>query len=200
MHKPGDNTSSVWPAYVAVMACLIQIMMLLVVVLATGVMTMNSQTSSLKAAIAQLFLDQRLQTKEAQLDQGETKGAQEKPETSATTGRLIAVSMMVFQADALRLDTQARQSLVQFVNEHMNVSDTDWEIVTSGKLAVSTDKRAAFLRLLEVRQVLLELGIKEKRIQTKIEERGATQAKDFAGDNTVSIFVRRGIDSPQPQR
>ncbi len=200
MHKPGDNTSSVWPAYVAVMACLIQIMMLLVVVLATGVMTMNSQTSSLKAAIAQLFLDQRLQTKAAQLDPGETKGAQEKPETSETTGPLVAVSMMVFQADALRLDTQARQSLVQFVNEHMNVSDTDWEIVTSGKLAVSTDKRAAFLRLLEVRQVLLELGIKEKRIQTKIEERAATQANDFAGDNTVSIFVRRGVDGPQPQR
>jgi hypothetical protein len=199
MHS-GDNTSSVWPAYVAVMACLIQIMMLLVVVLATGVMTMNSQTSSLKAAIAQLFLDQRLQTKADALNQGETTGAQEKADASATTGPLIAVSMMVFQADALRLDTQARQSLVQFVNEHMKVSNTEWEIVASGKLAVSTDKRAAFLRLLEVRQVLLEVGIKEHRVQTKIEERAAPGPKDPEGDNTVSIFVRRAIDSPHSQR
>lgn len=200
MHKSGDNTSSVWPAYVAVMACLIQIMMLLVVVLATGVMTMNSQTSSLKAAIARLFLDQQLQTQaalEADGRTGENRNAEEQVQTS----QLVAASRLVFQADALQLNEAARKNLTRFVIEHRTGTEAEWEIVTQGEqLSGSTDRRAAFLRLLDVRQVLIETGVKEQRIQTKIEERSTSQGTSYGDMNTVSIYVRRAPPSPQPQR
>lgn len=200
MHKSGDNTSSVWPAYVAVMACLIQIMMLLVVVLATGVMTMSSQTSSLKAAIARLFLDQQLQTQAALEVDGRT-GENRKAEEQVQTSQLVAASRLVFQAEALQLDQAARKHLTRFVIEHMTGTEAEWEIVTQGQqLSGSTDRRAAFLRLLDVRQVLMETGVKEQRIQTKIEERSISQGTSSGDMNTVSIYVRRAPPSPQPSR
>lgn len=200
MHKSGDNTSSVWPAYVAVMACLIQIMMLLVVVLATGVMTMSSQTSSLKAAIARLFLDQQLQT-QAALEVDGRKGENRKAEEQVQTSQLVAASRLVFQAEALQLDQAARKHLTRFVIEHMTGTEAEWEIVTQGQqLSGSTDRRAAFLRLLDVRQVLMETGVKEQRIQTKIEERSISQGTSSGDMNTVSIYVRRAPPSPQPSR
>lgn len=187
MSSQDEESSGIWPAYVAAMACLMQALLLLMAVIAIANFLSGQAASLAKAAGQRVHLGAG--------DDGEDEGgrllgranrggskanaaasAVERPNTAAltrdgvTTAHGHAGLRFTFAPEAFRLeDTQAAR-LRSFVTSQGARADAPgrWRVWATVDTRDVQARRGAYLRLMSARSWLLEAGVAATAIDLQL--------------------------------
>lgn len=145
-----EEDAGFWPAYVAAMAGLIQGILLVLAVMAIALFQVVTVTSAQLESMAKL--------------------AMQTPQFEAQTEMEV-----VFSHWAWRVDETTRKSIETAIKEFADNGAQKWRLALTADLSDALARRAAFLRVATVRNILLACGVPGAQIDLAlIDTPGAT--------------------------
>lgn len=159
-----DEESGTWPAYVAAVAGLVQSLLLVTAVMAIAI-----------------YQAAKLGTPGAQADITPAALAAAEP----VAYRPQAMIRLTFHEGSWRLDPQSEQRVRQALSGQEARGAEPWLISLRAHISDPVMRRAAYFRVMIVRNLLLDAGIDATRITLHLED----APDDEGGTQTVQVFA-----------
>lgn len=168
MHQEEDN-GGFWPGYVAAVACLVLSLLLISAVMAITIMQLG-------VSVGQMVDAQMAEQMAAAAEQPPPADVPPPPPAEATLPSLE----LMFPPDAWRLDEAARKRMLAEIARLMKQGVKEWTVSLQTDTNDSLRRRAAYLQLMAVRNVMLEAGVLGSKIELRmldVNPEQATQAQ-----------------------
>lgn len=162
MHQEEEQNGGFWPGYVAAVACLVLSLLLISAVMAITIMQLG------------VSVGQMMDAKEAAAMVAASKPLQTSPplDLPAPVKLKQPTLELSFPKDAWRLDDAARTQLRAEVEKLTRQGVKGWTLTLPTHTNDSLKRRAAYLQLMAVRNVMLEAGVAGDQIDIRMVDAG----------------------------
>ncbi len=177
MAGSSGEDSSVWQGYVAAVASLAQAMLFLMAILVIALMQVSAQIDMSSKALVQKSKGEKPPAKVSAEEKKVAKKGDKSSEKGKSQGTPQAILKMVFAESTISLNptevTELKKIMASKVSENANRGT--WDVFAIVDKNNSAKERLAYLRILEVRNILIRQGVASSNVQTNIKHQKGEQ-------------------------
>lgn len=167
MAGSSGEDSSVWQGYVAAVASLAQAMLFLMAVLVIALMQVSAEIDMSSNALMKKSKGEKPPAPAA--SKAAPKKAEGAPTQTKLAGEPSALYKLIFSEKIVALSREESADLRRLIEERQGgLKGGLWDIFAITDIADSEAKRLAYLRVVEVRNLLIQRGIPASSIQTSL--------------------------------